>query len=99
MIHELKCLPEYFEALAAGKKTFDIRKNDRGFQVGDLIALNEYLPDGDLYDITKSEEPFSRRTENGSYSGRHQLYQITYVLDNAKLLPAGYVAMSLNRVI
>lgn len=42
MIHELKTLPEYFEAIIKGEKLFEIRKNDRFFQVGDLLALNEF---------------------------------------------------------
>ncbi|MEG0259568.1 MAG: DUF3850 domain-containing protein [Lysinibacillus sp.] len=35
--HDLKILPEYLEAVVSGKKTFEIRKNDRDFQVGDRI--------------------------------------------------------------
>lgn len=31
------------------KKTFEIRLNDRPYQVGDLLALNEYLPEKDSY--------------------------------------------------
>ena len=44
MIHALKILPEYFEAVASGKKLFEIREEDREvpFQVGDFLALNEY---------------------------------------------------------
>lgn len=42
MIHELKILPEYFEDIISGKKSFEVRKNDRPFHVGDLLALNEY---------------------------------------------------------
>lgn len=42
MIHELKTLPEYFKAVADGSKTFEVRKNDRPFHVGDFLALNEY---------------------------------------------------------
>ena len=45
MIHELKCFPEYFQDVIDGKKTFEIRLHDRPYQVGDLLALNEYLPD------------------------------------------------------
>ncbi|WP_254698569.1 ASCH/PUA domain-containing protein [Parageobacillus sp. VR-IP] len=44
MKHLLKIWPEYFEAVRSGKKTFEIRKNDRGFQVNDLLLLQEYNP-------------------------------------------------------
>jgi ASC-1-like (ASCH) protein len=43
--HELKILPEYFKAQKEGKKNFEIRKNDRGYQVGDLLILEEYDPE------------------------------------------------------
>lgn len=42
MIHELKIDPEYFSAVRSGKKRFELRRNDRNFQVGDYLALNEY---------------------------------------------------------
>lgn len=42
MIHELKQLSEYFEAVISGEKLFEVRKNDRDYKVGDLLALNEY---------------------------------------------------------
>lgn len=40
--HHLKILPEYFEPVRYGLKTFEIRKNDRDFQVGDTLLLKEY---------------------------------------------------------
>ena len=42
MVHQLKVREEYFEALVSGKKTFEVRKNDRNFKVGDFLALNEF---------------------------------------------------------
>lgn len=42
MIHELKIFPEYFTSVISGEKTFEIRRNDRNFRVGDYIALNEF---------------------------------------------------------
>ena len=42
MIHELKTLPIYFEEVIEGRKSFEVRKNDRNFKVGDMLALNEY---------------------------------------------------------
>jgi len=44
MKHTLKTWPEYFQAVLEGKKTFEIRENDRGFQVGDELELIEYDP-------------------------------------------------------
>lgn len=44
MTHELKILPEYFEAVASGRKQFEIRKNDRDYKVGDLLTLHEHDP-------------------------------------------------------
>ena len=42
--HELKTLPEYFENIWTGRKRFEIRLNDRGFKVGDVLILREYNP-------------------------------------------------------
>ena len=40
--HELKIEPEYFKPIITGKKMFEIRKNDRDYQVGDKLFLYEY---------------------------------------------------------
>ena len=42
MIHELKILPEYFEAVKNKTKKFEVRKNDRDFNVGDTLMLLEW---------------------------------------------------------
>lgn len=47
--HSLKTWPEYFEAILSGAKTFEFRKNDRNFQVGDTLRLREYSPGPDEY--------------------------------------------------
>lgn len=40
--HELKTLPGVFLDTFAGLKTFEIRVNDRGFKVGDILCLREW---------------------------------------------------------
>jgi hypothetical protein len=43
-VHELKVLPEFIDAIFDGRKTFEARRDDRGFQVGDVLWLREWLP-------------------------------------------------------
>jgi len=45
MIHELKTWPNYFQRVQQGVKTFEIRRNDRDFQVGDILNLTSYNPE------------------------------------------------------
>lgn len=42
--HDLKIHPEFFNEYLAGRKTFEIRKNDRDFQPGHLLVLREWDP-------------------------------------------------------
>lgn len=44
MTHHLKIWPQYYEAVRDGRKTFEIRKNDRGFQAGDMVELKWFDP-------------------------------------------------------
>ena len=41
-IHELKTWKEDFEEVFMGRKTFEVRKNDRNFQKGDILILKEW---------------------------------------------------------
>jgi len=43
--HSLKCAPEPFNDLIDGVKVAEFRKNDRDFQVGDLLFLREWQID------------------------------------------------------
>ena len=45
--HELKILPKYFRQVKLGIKKFELRKNDRGYEVGDYVKLCEH--DGVVY--------------------------------------------------
>lgn len=45
MVHYLKILPQYYRAVLEERKTFEVRKNDRNFAVGDEVMLTEYDPD------------------------------------------------------
>jgi hypothetical protein len=47
--HELAIWPACFAAVSAGTKPFDVRRNDRDFQVGDALLLCELNPDTHEY--------------------------------------------------
>lgn len=49
MVHNLKTWPEYFDAIYSGEKTFEVRKNDRNFQKGDVLILEEWDNKRKLY--------------------------------------------------
>ncbi len=41
-VHELKTCPHYFKEVLKENKLFEIRLNDRGYQVGDSVILKEW---------------------------------------------------------
>ena len=97
MTHELKIQKQWADAKLAGEKPFEIRKNDRGFQKGDIVRYGVIDP--------KTGEPWAEpgfprvvSNENGfgkKYgSGRHPLefcdFLITYVREGADGLERGY---------
>lgn len=49
MTHELKIHPEYYKDVLLGLKKVEIRLNDRNYQEGDLLILNEFDPKTEKY--------------------------------------------------
>lgn len=47
MIHDLKIIPEWFNAVISGVKTFEVRKDDRPYKPNDVLILREF--DGERY--------------------------------------------------
>lgn len=43
--HKLKTIAQYWDAVAKGVKTFEVRRNDRGFQTGDTLILERWEHD------------------------------------------------------
>lgn len=44
--HRLKIAKMFFDAVDTGKKSFELRKNDRNYQIGDILELHE-MSDGE----------------------------------------------------
>jgi hypothetical protein len=66
--HHVKSWPEFFEATFSGVKTFEIRRNERDYQVGDVLVLEEWEPNT------------ASMANGGSYTGRKLRKLVTYVL-------------------
>lgn len=77
--HELKCWPESFEAIATGVKTFEIRKDDRGYRVGDYLLLREWKPTPAALSPTPGMVA-DLGIVASSYTGRNMMCVITYIL-------------------
>lgn len=99
--HELKCWPEPFQAILDGKKTHEIRKNDRGFEQEDLLHLREFEPCGGcLAGIRdKTSPPCSCCAgTKGMYTGRELWASVSYVTRSLIWgLEEGTVVMSIRR--
>ena len=42
--HEVKSHPEQFTAMVMGLKPWEVRKNDRDYRMGDILAISEWDP-------------------------------------------------------
>lgn len=47
--HKLKCEIEYFQKVLSGDKNFELRFNDRNFQEGDQLILEEWDKENQQY--------------------------------------------------
>lgn len=41
MNHVLKLQPRFAEDIKSGRKTFEVRRDDRGYKVGDVLAFTD----------------------------------------------------------
>jgi hypothetical protein len=48
-VHYLKTLTPFFNDIVSGIKTFEVRKNDRYYEVGDTLILEDFDPDTQKY--------------------------------------------------
>lgn len=72
--HDLKLWPEFFDDVEAGRMTFQLRKNDRNYAVGDTLRLREFQPEmvgGSQHEWQKSA---------GVYTGREVKKRVVYIM-------------------
>jgi len=57
--HKVKCWSNYYDAIAAGDKKFDVRRDDRGYQKGDVLLLQKFDGQKLRYVCSSYGEPYS----------------------------------------
>lgn len=89
MIHELKIHPDYFNMIMSGIKNFEVRKDDRHFNVGDELLLKEFIPKG-FFKVPQDEEYYTNRI-------LHR--RVDYILRGGQFgIEEGYVVMSISKI-
>ena len=48
-VHELKTIEPFYSDVKSGIKSFEVRINDRNFQVGDFLVLKQYDQKNKIY--------------------------------------------------
>lgn len=68
MLHNLKLQRKYADRIIDGQKTFEVRLNDRDYQVGDIIIFN-------TVENNNADETVTHKINNKEY-------EITYIHTN-----------------
>jgi hypothetical protein len=86
--HYLKTWPTFFKEVESGRKAFEIRRDDRKFDVGDVLILQEWDPDL----AAKDDNP------SAGYTGRDMRKLVTYLLlaKECSGLKDGYCVLGLG---
>lgn len=87
--HTLKTWPVYYDAIERGEKNFEVRRDDRGFQKGDVLILQR----------TGTDDWNRHQVDYGAdFKVRHQLRKtITYVLTGGQFgIEPGFVVLGLS---
>jgi hypothetical protein len=80
--HELKTWPVFFGAVLNLTKTFEVRKDDRPYALGDELFLREFVPQG--------------QTQKGYYTGRSCYRKVNYILKGEDFCKKGFVILGIE---
>lgn len=83
-IHELKIKEMYADDVLSGRKNFEVRKDDRNYCVGDLIAFSVVNNASSVWFI--------------SHDLNKRMYEITYILRNTEYVKKGYAVLAIKEV-
>ena len=83
--HTPKIQKRYADAVSNGTETFEIRKNDRNFKVGDKIAFEVLANEG------HGVRAAARHPPNGAF------HRIGHILDDFEGLARRYAALAISK--
>lgn len=90
--HVLKTHGDIWDRVASGEKTFEVRRDDRGFQKGDIVRLERWHTD---WASGRYEPDFDGFQPYGKPKALE--FEIGFVLTGGQYgLEPGYVAFSLH---
>lgn len=75
MTHLLKVWPEYFNRIIEGDKAFEVRLNDRDYQRGDYLRLQEWDPAEEKFTGRDCSRYVSYVLQGGAF-GIHEDYVV-----------------------
>lgn len=88
-VHVLKTLGTVWDAVKAGEKTFEVRRNDRFFQRGDTVTLRKMDETGRCYETGPG----------GRFSTCDQSFKIGWTLQGGQFgIEPGYIVFQLEPV-
>ena len=94
-VHQMKLNDCYFDAVDNGIKTYEIRKDDRGFRVGDVLKIYR-VNDNGLY--VSNDGAYASNDRSGLKPIQVTVKYILTHDDFPDGIPEGYVVMSIEKV-
>ena len=92
--HRLKIWRGPFDAIVDGRKTFEYRRDDRGFQVGDILELCLWDP------VVHCYLPTGCDVGGHDMDPLHVSVKVTYIVRGPAFgIPDGYCVMSIERYV
>lgn len=67
MTHELKTHSEYFDKIWNREKLFEVRNDDRDFEVGEVLRLREYDPFSQNFSTREIYANISYKLDGGQF--------------------------------
>jgi len=65
--HTLKLWTKFFPDVQSGRKDFEVRYDDRGFAVGDVLILKEYDPVNETHTGNEVQRRITYKLEGGQF--------------------------------